>query len=458
MNFERILNLNKPCENCKNTGSLQVFCPGCKAVFYCGAVCQTKSWPQHKEVCEVAAKAKEEADKAIILTTPSFLRVFCAAGCGKQRGNPGEEPQFYRCDRCLGAFYCGRQCQLKAWPEHKGPCKEAVVVRDSMSGSKSIEMFDMTMAQFKRDAELVKGSAGYDFSSSTAQYNLGVCYNKGTGVAIDKRESIKWYTAAAESDSDMAMMRLGCHYRDGDGIDVNMHEAIKWFKRTAERGNSDAKREVGYCYEHGIGVAVDKCEAFKWYKGAAESTISMLQNMLELGFFQTATIFSFGDAIAQCRLGNLYSTGEGVAVNMNEAVKWYTLAAEKGNAEAQFALGTYYSVGAASHLPKLTRAVVCESIWADIEAGADQTIRSSNASHDRLQKAAILLKSVAEDGDCNKQESFTWFKLAAEQGHASAQQNLGTCYERGEGVAVNKKEAKKWYAMAIQSKMCEDLD
>lgn len=38
----------------------------------------------------------------------------CTVGCGKTT--------ISRCDQCLGAFYCGRERQLVAWPDHKGSC------------------------------------------------------------------------------------------------------------------------------------------------------------------------------------------------------------------------------------------------------------------------------------------------------------------------------------------------
>ena len=44
----------------------------------------------------------------------------------------------------------------------------------------------------------------------------------------------------------------------------------------------------------------------------------------------------------------------------------------------------------------------------------------------------------------NDEESFKWFKLAAEQGNTAAQNSLGCCYQNGGGVAKNEEEAVKW--------------
>jgi hypothetical protein len=45
-------------------------------------------------------------------------------------------------------------------------------------------------------------------------------------------------------------------------------------------------------------------------------------------------------------------------------------------------------------------------------------------------------------------EAVKWYRLAADQGHAKAQFNLGWCYYHGTGVAKDKREAVKWYRLA----------
>ncbi|HOU05757.1 MAG TPA: hypothetical protein PLT97_10545, partial [Smithellaceae bacterium] len=41
-------------------------------------------------------------------------------------------------------------------------------------------------------------------------------------------------------------------------------------------------------------------------------------------------------------------------------------------------------------------------------------------------------------------------KLAADQGHAGAQTNLGAMYAKGQGVVQNYKEASKWFKLAAE--------
>ena len=78
---------------------------------------------------------------------------YMCAGCG--------EPATLRCVRCLGAFYCGKECQKKMWREHKVLCKVAEKVRNG----RPIDEFDKEFEEFKRLAEM--GNAG-------AQFNLGL--------------------------------------------------------------------------------------------------------------------------------------------------------------------------------------------------------------------------------------------------------------------------------------------
>jgi len=53
-------------------------------------------------------------------------------------------------------------------------------------------------------------------------------------------------------------------------------------------------------------------------------------------------------------------------------------------------------------------------------------------------------QGVAQD----YKEVVKWYRLAGEQGYARAQNNLGYMYQNGQGVAQDYKEAAKWYRLA----------
>ena len=77
------------------------------------------------------------------------------------------------------------------------------------------------------------------------------------------------------------------------------------------------------------------------------------------------------------------------------AVSWFRRAADQGNADAQFNLGSMYATG--------------------------QGVR-------RDQKAAVR-----------------WYRMAADQGRANAQFNLALIYDNGEGVARDDVAAASWF-------------
>ena len=48
------------------------------------------------------------------------------------------------------------------------------------------------------------------------------------------------------------------------------------------------------------------------------------------------------------------------------------------------------------------------------------------------------------------EEAIRWFRLAAEQGVASAQSRLGFMYSKGEGVPQDDREAVRWHRLAAK--------
>jgi len=75
-----------------------------------------------------------------------------------------------------------------------------------------------------------------------------------------------------------------------------------------------------------------------------------------------------GDPAAQFALGARYATGEDVKQDYTEAVRWFSLAADRGHILAQATLGAYYWAGRGVQ-PNLTKAY----FWSALaQAGGDQ--------------------------------------------------------------------------------------
>ena len=86
---------------------------------------------------------------------------------------------------------------------------------------------------------------------------------------------------------------------------------------------------------------------------------------------------------AQSRLGWMYENGEGVSEDDEEAVKWYTLAAEQGHARAQSNLGGMYGNGQG-----VLQDYVRAHMWYNIAA-------SSGGSKYALQNRDIVAKRMS---------------------------------------------------------------
>lgn len=149
-----------------------------------------------------------------------------------------------------------------------------------------------------------------------AQFQAGMIYAMGQGVAEDDKQAASWFGKAAEQGHREAQTKLGFMYATGKGVAQNFSSAIDWFYKAAEQGDPTAQYNLGLIYAEGQGVAKDMSLAFSWYSKAAVQ----------------------GDARAQYKLGDMYTNGVGAAKDNKQAVVWYRKAAKQGLAEAVAAL------------------------------------------------------------------------------------------------------------------------
>ena len=170
-----------------------------------------------------------------------------------------------------------------------------------------------------KDADVDHCLMKSQLGDSDAQFKLGNMYYDGQGVVQDYKESVKWFTKAAEQGESAAQYNLGLMYTNGEGVVQDYKESVKWYRLAAEQGDSLAQYNLGERFYNGKGVIQDYKEAVKWFRLAAER----------------------GDSLAQYNLGSMYTNGEGVVQDYKESVKWYRLAAEQGDSESQKLIQLY---------------------------------------------------------------------------------------------------------------------
>jgi TPR repeat protein len=102
----------------------------------------------------------------------------------------------------------------------------------------------------------------------------------------------------------------------------NYKSAMRGLLPLAEQGDVRAQTTLGLLYYRGSrDVQRDDAMAAKWFRLAAER----------------------GDAVAQFNLGVMYGEGQGVPQDHAKSAKFYRLSAEQGNPQAQYNLGLLYA-------------------------------------------------------------------------------------------------------------------
>ena len=192
-------------------------------------------------------------------------------------------------------------------------------------------------------------------------------------------------------------------------------------------------------------------EAVKWYRLAADQ----------------------GYEVAQNNLGVSYEYGDGVEKNLEEAVKWYRLAADQGDADAQNNLGLAYNNG--DGVEKDPKEAVkwygraAEQGHTQAHFNLAQSYHFGTGVKKNHKKALRLYLAAANSGDpgaqnwvgvfysggmgvaSDQQQALDWYKKAAQNGDPYGANNLGWHYEKGEGTPVDIAKALKWYKKAAEA-------
>ena len=177
--------------------------------------------------------------------------------------------------------------------------------------------------------------------------------------------------------------------------------------RKARQGDTESQWQVGAIY---VSLG-DPARAFRLLKLAAEA-----------GHTRAATL-----------LARLYENGRGVAKSLDEANRWYGLAAERGDAGAIAALGRLLR-GRPDAREEARRLF--------------QMAAELGGSDGQYQLGLIWVDPTAESGD--PVQAYGWFLKAARQGHSGAQVAVATHLLVGLGVATDKKAAGEWLVRAAQ--------
>lgn len=121
-----------------------------------------------------------------------------------------------------------------------------------------------------------------EFGDAKAQFELGLMYAKGEGVAKDKQKAIEWCTRSAEQGNPDAQLNLGIIYANGDSVTKDKRKAFAWYTKAAKQGLAEAQLNLGLCYAQGEGVTMNKMVAYKWWLKAAQQGNKTAQENIDL--------------------------------------------------------------------------------------------------------------------------------------------------------------------------------
>lgn len=304
-----------------------------------------------------------------------------------------------KCPECGKEFSSyAKECPNCACPTSVGEITEVVIPESK------IEIHENEFANF-RFLQSVKLNDGLQIIRKRA-------FSGCTGLkGIIIPESVREIESHAfEGCHSLAVCLLdGTKYYDDsfekDAIIVVKKEKNKNFDAMFELAAINQKSRfqafLGEYYEQGTVVDCDYPKALVWLKMAADG----------------------GDAEAANHIGNIYLDGkENVPRDERLAVRYYMLAAERGNENAQSNLGYCLLLGKGTHV--------------DYSKALQWFSEASNYSA-FAQCGVGLIYGLGKGVDVDFIKAFKYFDKAANSGHAGAMYNRAVCYLNGWGVPAD---------------------
>lgn len=227
-----------------------------------------------------------------------------------------------------------------------------------------------------------------------AGYLYSLFLYTGTVRIEDRSAAMEAMSVSAASGNERAARTI----REIGGSDKETADALIRLKLKGEQRDTDACRKLFDIYDNGKKcVKKDHAEAVRWYTVNAEK----------------------GDAQAQNTIGFMYLMGKGVPKDKDKAKYWLMSAAEAGNAEAMYHIADAYFRGINGVRQDPKEAMK----WYELSAESGYP----EAQHD----LAVIYMS---DRRPDFKRSAMLFAKAADQGEVDSIYQLGMLYAYGQGI------------------------
>ncbi|MBX9951835.1 MAG: protein kinase [Candidatus Obscuribacterales bacterium] len=371
------------------------------------------------------------------------------------------------------------------------------------------------------EKDLVRSAQWYKKAAEngheSAQYELALCYLYGDGVEESYDEAIYWLKAGSalgnaqcnekleELNSKDTLsglkvedvdhwMRQSDVYATGEserqlllmlktGTHSDLNGAVIDLYPAAENGNETAQLLYGRCWEMGMGLHKDLDSAYYWYKRAydmgsdlaEQHAVKCLRLCFENNIFpQDAENFlrscaNKRNTKAMISLAYYHRFYNPVGRDFSEALRYYRMAAESGDSEAQYLLGRFLIM---KNLLKRERNLVIRWWDQSLEKGLDSaTVEDFDDEGHKNERAEAMkyLNSASEEGSCEALQllssmyhrgllvladpvkSVQLLMRAAEMEDFSAQGLLGVILLEGIGVDKDEKKGIEYLELASEA-------
>ena len=145
--------------------------------------------------------------------------------------------------------------------------------------------------------------------------DIGVIYERNG----DYEKAMEFYKLAGLFGLGVAIHNAGNLYETGKGLDTNYTLAMILYRRSAKLNCPHAFHKIATFYQYGKSVEKNEKKAFEWALKGVKLELKTKE--------ESACLIT---------VGYYYEMGIGVKKNYNKALKYYTLAAERGNVVGKF--------------------------------------------------------------------------------------------------------------------------
>lgn len=272
--------------------------------------------------------------------------------------------------------------------------------------------FPAALAMYTR---LYKGPYS-DEDRGTAAIMLAQMYACGMTGEVNDKLADDFLAKSVKLQSPLGLFMV--ESKDPDIPSADFEKLVKKVKKLADKGNTFAMIEMGLMYEFGHHRRVNLKKALEWYERAA----------------------SLGHVDAMVRAGWILENEDFKECDEHKAFLWYLKSAAMayGNGECQ--LGCCYRDGIGTGRD-MHRAIIC---------------LEKAAAHGSSEAAMVLYEIYSGEGMeyeedrrfLDKEKSFSYLKMAAENGGDEALMRLGNLYYKGIGTKADPEKAEQCYRKA----------